>query len=233
MLHCRDDIGQVMNSAWFLPGMTLGIQTKDFNLCFISPKNFVPHGRRVLQMPFGKLVLLRSDYSVSPLCHTGVICGVLQEWLISESFSSLHRAMLRALSDHWIRGHLPEGPSILIAQVGRAVSSRKCPGDFKFLQFMDDGGHCAHWDLQCSRNFSVPFPRSVPWYNFQIMFNQLNLPQVDSSQVVETSDRWWVEAECAGAQFSVSLQRLWIYIFVIFLIFNKFKANFVYMGICV
>ena len=30
---------------------------------------------------------------------------------------------------------------------------------------MDDGGHCAHWDLQCCRNVSVPFPRSVPRYN--------------------------------------------------------------------
>lgn len=185
MLHCRDDIGQVMNSAWFPSGMTLGIQTKDSNLCFISPKNFVSHGRRVLQVPFGKLVLLRSDYSVWPLCHTGVIC------------------------------------SICISQVGRAVSSRKSPGEFKFLQFMDGGGHCVHWDLQCSRNFSVPFPRSVPWYNsldftawfvlwhdqsamgpyinkcvpFQIMFNQLNLPQVDSSQVLEKSSRWSVETD--------------------------------------
>ncbi|PIO27703.1 hypothetical protein AB205_0064720 [Aquarana catesbeiana] len=30
---------------------------------------------------------------------------------------------------------------------------------------MVDGGHCAHWDLQCCRNLSVPFPRSVPQYN--------------------------------------------------------------------
>ena len=29
----------------------------------------------------------------------------------------------------------------------------------------DDGSHCAHWDLQCCRHFSVPFPRSVPRYN--------------------------------------------------------------------
>lgn len=94
MLHCRDDIGQVMNSAWFPPGMTLGIQTKDSNLCFISPKNFVSHGRRVLQVPFGKLVLLRSDYSVWPPCHTGVICCICS------------------------------------SQVGRAVSSRKSPGEF-------------------------------------------------------------------------------------------------------
>jgi len=26
------------------------------------------------------------------------------------------------------------------------------------LPFTDDGGHCAHWGLQCCRNFSVPSP---------------------------------------------------------------------------
>jgi len=54
-LHCRDVIGQVMSSAWFPPDMTLGIQAKEFNLYFIRPENFVSHGLRVLQVPFGKL----------------------------------------------------------------------------------------------------------------------------------------------------------------------------------
>ena len=35
--------------------------------------------------------------------------------------------------------------------------------------------------------------RCVP---FQIMSNQLNLPQVDSNQVVETSQGWWMETGC-------------------------------------
>ena len=34
-----------------------------------------------------------------------------------------------------------------------------------FFQFTDDGGHCAHRDLQSSRIFSVPFPRFVPQDN--------------------------------------------------------------------
>ncbi|KAK3506956.1 hypothetical protein QTP70_033148, partial [Hemibagrus guttatus] len=54
-LHCRDGIGQVMSGAWFPPDMTLVIQAKEFNLCYIRPENFVSHGLRVLQVPFGKL----------------------------------------------------------------------------------------------------------------------------------------------------------------------------------
>lgn len=30
MLHCRDDIGQVMSGAWFPQDMTLDIQAKEF-----------------------------------------------------------------------------------------------------------------------------------------------------------------------------------------------------------
>uniref|UniRef100_A0A4W4EAZ1 phosphatidate phosphatase n=1 Tax=Electrophorus electricus TaxID=8005 RepID=A0A4W4EAZ1_ELEEL len=45
--------------------------------------------------------------------------------------------------------------------IGWAASSRKSPGGSKLLPFMEDGGHCAHWDLQCYRGFSVPFPRSI------------------------------------------------------------------------
>lgn len=41
MLHCRDGIGHVMCSAWFPPDMMIGIQAKEFSICFISPKNLV------------------------------------------------------------------------------------------------------------------------------------------------------------------------------------------------
>jgi hypothetical protein len=43
--------------------------------------------------------------------------------------------------------------------------------------------------------------RFVP---FQILSNQLNLPQVDSNQVVETSQGWSLETGCTRAQFWVS-----------------------------
>ena len=52
-----------------------------------------------------------------------------------------------------------------IAQFRRPASSRKSPGGSELLPFTDDGGHCAHWDLQSSRIFSVPFPRFVPQDN--------------------------------------------------------------------
>jgi hypothetical protein len=42
--------------------------------------------------------------------------------------------------------------------------------------------------------------RCVP---FQIMSEQLNLPQVDSNQVVETSHGWSMETGCHWAQFGV------------------------------
>ncbi len=58
--------------------------------------------------------------------------------------------------------------------------------------------------------------RCVP---FQIMSNQLNLPQGDSSQVVETSQGWSVETGCTWAQFWVSWQRLWILMYMWFFSF--------------
>lgn len=104
---------------------------------------------------------------------------------------------------------------------------------FKLLLFMDYWGCCAHWDLQSCRNVSVRFPRSAPRYNpvlevymnslnFMVWFvlctlncgilyrpvlvvsSQLRLPQVDSKQAVETSDRSLEETRCTWAQFCVS-----------------------------
>lgn len=37
MHHCKDDIGQVMNSAWFSLGMMLGNKAKEFSLAFFIP----------------------------------------------------------------------------------------------------------------------------------------------------------------------------------------------------
>ncbi len=60
----------------------------------------------------------------------------------------------------------------------------------------------------------VPYiDRCVP---FQIMSNQLNLAQVDSSQVIETSQEWSVETGCTWAQFWVSWQRLQILMYMWF-----------------
>ncbi len=47
--------------------MMLGVQAKEFNLCFIRPENFVTHGLRVLQVPLGMCLLLRSGFSLATL----------------------------------------------------------------------------------------------------------------------------------------------------------------------
>jgi hypothetical protein len=49
--------------------------------------------------------------------------------------------------------------------------------------------------------FLIPFPQVC--VSFQIMSNQLNLPQ-DSKQVVEKSHGWSMETGCTWAQFRVS-----------------------------
>lgn len=44
-----------------------------------------------------------------------------------------------------------------------SLYGRPAPGRVLVVYgFTDDGCHCAHWDLQSSRIFSVPFPRFVP-----------------------------------------------------------------------
>ena len=122
-----------------------------------------------------------------------------------------------SVSDHQVLRHHPDqGFSPPIAKFGLSASSRKSLGGSKFLPFKNDGGHCVLGDLQCCSNVLVPVSRSVPQHNptlelhgqflrphclvfaltctvnckhviFQIMSNQLNLPQVDSNKVVETS----------------------------------------------
>lgn len=47
-----------------------------------------------------------------------------------------------------------------ITQTGPTASSRKRPGDSWLPPLTDDRGHCAHWELHCSRHFSVLFTRS-------------------------------------------------------------------------
>ena len=55
----------------------------------------------------------------------------------------LHRGTLELCQcDHWVLDHLPDqDTSPLIAQFGRAASSRKSLGGSKLLPFKNDGGH--------------------------------------------------------------------------------------------
>ena len=147
-------------------------------------------------MPFGKL-------------QAGCNVTFTEEWLLSGTLEALWSSVLGYFPD--------QGPYLPIVQFARAASSRKKLGGSKLLPFKNDGGHCVSGDLQCCRTFLVPFPRSVPRHNpalelygqflrphglviaitcmtinrevcaYPNHVNQLNLPQVDSNQVVETS----------------------------------------------
>ena len=133
----------------------------------------------------------------------------------SGSFTHLNTGSLELSHiDHQVLDQLSyQVPSPPIAQFGRMASFRKSPGCSK---------------LQCSRIYLQPSPDLcfdlmawfLLWYAlsaaktyldgcvpFQILSNQLNLPQVDSNQGVETSQRWSREM---GGTFQVSQYRVWI-----------------------
>ena len=110
-------------------------------------------------MPFGKLQVGLHVPSTEEWLPSGH--STIQAWLVeccrdgcpSGRFSSLYRAMLE-LSE-WPSWSPLWQMSLPISQFGRADNCRKLGGS-KLLSFTDDGGHCAHWDLQCCRNVSVP-----------------------------------------------------------------------------
>ena len=71
------------------------------------------------------------------------------------------------------------------------------------LSSMDNSFYLMSWFLLWHALSTVgPYiDRCVP---FQIMSNQLNLPQVDFNQFVETSQGWSMETGCTWTQFRVS-----------------------------
>ena len=107
-------VGMVMSSDSFPPDITLDIQAEELNLRFIRPENFISHGLRVFQVPFGKL------QAGCHVCFTPAMLELCQ-------------------SDHQVLSHPP------------------------------DHMHCQH-------------------ALFQMMTNQLNLPQEDCNHVVEISE---------------------------------------------
>jgi hypothetical protein len=153
-------------------------------------------------------LLLRSGHSTTKAwlvkcCKDGCPSG---------RYSHFHRGTLELCqSDHWVLGHLPDqGTSPSIAQFGQASISRKSLGSSKLFPFKTDGGHFVLGGLQWSsmdNSFNL-----MAWLGayigrcvlFQIMSNHFNWPQVDSNQVVETSQGWTMETGCNWAQFWVS-----------------------------
>uniref|UniRef100_A0A8C7JNB5 P2X purinoceptor n=1 Tax=Oncorhynchus kisutch TaxID=8019 RepID=A0A8C7JNB5_ONCKI len=148
-------------------------------------------------------------------------------------FSHLHRGTLELFqSDHRVLGDFhDQGPSPLIAQFGWVANSRKSLGGSKLLPIKNDGGHCRNVLVPFPRSVPQHKPVSELYRHFlrprglvfaltctvncgtfyidrcvafQIMSNQLNLPQVDSNQVVETSQGLSMETRYTLGQFQVS-----------------------------
>ena len=127
----------------------------------------------------------------------------------SAMFSHLQRGTLDLCqSDRRALGHLPDqGPSPPIAQFDLAASSRNSLGGSKLLPFKNDGGHCVLGILPqiCASTHSCfgALRTSPPTSCFGscydmhcqlwdliltgVYLSKSNLPQVDSIQVVETS----------------------------------------------
>ena len=85
--------------------------------------------------------------SVWPLYHTG------PDWWIAAEMVVLLEGSPLATEERWSSDRVTIGflvtslTSPLIAQFRRPASSRKSPGGSELLPFMDDGGHCAHWEI--------------------------------------------------------------------------------------
>ena len=184
-------------------------------------------------MPLGKLQAGCCAFSGHSIIKAWLV-ECCREGCPSGRFSHLHRGSLELCqTDHRVLGHLPDqGPFPSIDQFGRAANTRKSLGGSKLLSFKNDGVHCVLKDLQCCRNVLVPLPLSVPRHNpvsevygqflrphglvfgltcnvncgnlWRLVCVPLNLPQVDSNQVVETSQGWSMETGCTWAQFWVS-----------------------------
>ena len=86
----------------------------------------------------------------------------------SDRFSHLSQGIRSfCQSGHWVLHHLPDqGPYCLVARFGQMASSRKSLGSSIFFQFPNDGAHFALANFQHSRNYFIPFPRSMPTHNY-------------------------------------------------------------------
>ncbi|KAK3574640.1 hypothetical protein QTP86_011548 [Hemibagrus guttatus] len=172
ILHCRDGIGQVMSSAWFPPDMTLVIQAKVFNLCCIRPENFVSHGLRVLQVPFGKLQLLKfaDDTTVIGLIQDGDESAYRQEVEQQAAWRSLNNLELNTLKTVEMivdfRRNTPALPPLTI--VNSTVSTVE---SFRFL------GTTISQDLKWDTHIDSIIKKAQQRLNLLRQLSNFNLPQ--------------------------------------------------------
>ena len=98
-------------------------------------------------------------------------------------------------------GHCVLGPSTLQKCFG--TLPQECLDTILSLSSTDNSFDLMAWFLLWHA-LSTVWPYIDKCVNYQIMLSQLNLPQVDSNQVVETSQGWSMETGCTWVQFRVS-----------------------------
>ena len=118
--------------------------------------------------------------------------------LASLSFYSGAAMVLSFKND---RGHCVIGEFFNAAEMFWYPSSDLCLNTILSWSSTDNSFNLMAWFLLWHALSTVgPYiDRCVP---FQIMSNQLNLPQVDPNQVVEISQGWSMETECTWAHLS-------------------------------
>lgn len=117
--------------------MTLGIQPKEFSLCFICPENFVSQGLRALQVPlenFSQAVTLQG--LIRKCCRPS-----------EKKHTKGQPAVLLFREQHWSSVRVAIG--FLVTSLTKAVCpALGSPGGSKHLPFTNDGSHCAQSALR-------------------------------------------------------------------------------------
>lgn len=150
----RFTIGKVLANGWAVPGFfqtwRLGFRSKSSIFVSIDQRMSFLMVWESFSCLFGKPQVCSF---ISLVYHTGLIGGVLQNWLyfwkVLLSSQSNTGALLLITSLI---------PSTSVAQM---TSCRKSPICFKLLWFTDDEGNCGLWNLQFCIGFLYPCPLNL------------------------------------------------------------------------
>jgi hypothetical protein len=196
----------LMDGARFPPDVMLGIQAKEFNLGFIRTENLVPHGQSPLgafsHIYRGTLELCHCDHWVlGQLPDQGPSPLISQFGRATRSRTSLGGFKLLPFKNG--RGHCVFVDCQCCRNVLVPLSPDLCPDKIMSQSSKDNSFDLMAWFLlwYTLSTGGAYIDRCVP---FQIMSNHLNLSQVKSNQVVETSQGWSMETGWTRAQFPVS-----------------------------
>lgn len=149
-----------------------------FTACFCHQKSFLfaSSDQRILFLVVWESFRGLLANTFWPPCHTGLTAGLLEVLLSPQrNPGALTKWSSSSRAPPWLRSFYPD-PS-------GTASSRKTPGGPEPLPLTHNGGHCALWDLQSSRDVSVPSPDLCLLglcSDVHCLLPTLKLPQVDS-----------------------------------------------------